>query len=141
MTTTTQETGLADELLERIGETIGDRANAASVFGEPVEREGITVIPVAKAKFGFGGGGGEGKQGPGRGGGGGALVSPLGYIEVRDGAAHFKRIPRPADLLAVVATASLLALALMRASREFQRLAPRRRRSRFIPRVRSRACH
>jgi uncharacterized spore protein YtfJ len=131
MTTTTQETALADELLERIGETVGDRAKAATVFGEPVEREGITVIPVARAKFGFGGGGGEGKQGPGRGGGGGALVSPLGYIEVHDGAARFKRIPRPANLLAVVATASLLTFVLMRASLEFQRLTPRRRRSRF----------
>ena len=141
MTTTMQEeSALADELLQRIGETVGDSAKASTIFGEPVEREGITVIPVAKAKFGFGGGGGEGKQGPGRGGGGGAAVSPLGYIELRDGTARFKRIPRPGNLFAAIATASLLALALTRVSREVQSLAPRRRRSWFIHRSRSRAC-
>jgi uncharacterized spore protein YtfJ len=141
MTTTMREgSELADELLQRIGETVGDRAKASTIFGEPVEREGITVIPVAKAKFGFGGGGGEGKQGPGRGGGGGAIVTPLGYIEVHDGAARFRRITRPADLLAVVATASLAALALTRLTLELRRLAPPRRRSRFSRLSRSRVC-
>jgi uncharacterized spore protein YtfJ len=56
MTTETQEgTALADELLKRIGRAVGDKANVSTVFGEPVERAGITVIPVAKARFGFGG--------------------------------------------------------------------------------------
>jgi len=141
MTTTMQEgSALADELLQRIGETVGDRARASTIFGEPVEREGITVIPVAKAKFGFGGGGGEGKEGPGRGGGGGAAVSPLGYIELRDGAAQFKRIPRPPNPLAFVAAVSLIVVALARVSAEFRRLAPRRHRFWFVRRSRSRAC-
>jgi uncharacterized spore protein YtfJ len=111
---------LVDELLQRIGETVGDKANAATVFGQPVEREGITVIPVAKARFGFGGGGGgtEGatdvEGGGGGGGGGGAMVSPVGYIEVRAGSAEFKRITGPVDMLAVVAAASLAALAFKR---------------------------
>ena len=139
-TTMEEESALTDELLQRIGETVGDKAKASTIFGEPVEREGITVIPVAKAKFGFGGGGGEGKPGPGHGGGGGAAVSPLGYIEVHDGAAKFKRIPRPADLLVVVAAASLLALVLTRASVQLQRLARPRRRSWLVRRTRSRAC-
>ena len=30
-------------------------ARAATVFGEPVKRGVITVIPVAKARWGFGG--------------------------------------------------------------------------------------
>lgn len=109
---------LADELLKRIGQTVGDRATVSTIFGEPVEREGITVIPVAKARFGFGGGGGSGartgEQGSGGGGGGGASVSPIGYIEVRDGTAEFKRISSLVDLLALVAAASLAALALKR---------------------------
>lgn len=58
MTTETHDgTALADELLKRIGETVGDKAKVSTVFGEPVKRAGITVIPVAKARFGFGGGG------------------------------------------------------------------------------------
>ena len=110
---------LVDELLQRIGKTVGDKANASTVFGEPVERGDITVIPVAKARFGFGGGGGgsEGATedgGAGGGGGGGAMVSPIGYIEVRAGSAEFKRITGPVDLLAVVAAASLAALTLKR---------------------------
>ena len=109
---------LADELLQRIGQAVGDKAKASTVFGEPVERDGITVIPVAKARFGFGGGGGAGahggEEGSGGGGGGGAFVSPVGYIEVRDGTARFKRISSPGDLAALVAAASLAALAVKR---------------------------
>jgi uncharacterized spore protein YtfJ len=109
---------LADELLQRIGQTVGDKAKVSIVFGEPVEREGITVIPVAKSRFAFGGGGGAGarggQEGSGGGGGGGALVTPVGYIEVHDRSARFKRISGPADLLAVVATAALAALVVRR---------------------------
>jgi uncharacterized spore protein YtfJ len=112
------ETALAEELLQRIGQTVGDKVKISTVFGEPVEREGITVIPVAKTRFGFGGGGGggtrDGDEGSGGGGGGGALVSPVGYIEVRAGTASFKRITSPFDVLAWVAAASLAALALKR---------------------------
>src|SRR5215470_1350668 len=94
---------LVNELLERIGHTVGEKARVSTIFGDPVERDGITVIPVAKARFGFGGGGGsgsrEGDEGSGGGGGGGVAVSPVGYIEVHDRAAEFKRITTPADLL------------------------------------------
>jgi hypothetical protein len=41
-------------------------------------------------------------------------VSPVGYIEVRDGTVQFKRITTPVDLLALVAAASLAALAIKR---------------------------
>ena len=119
MATETQEgTALADELLKRIGQTVGDKAKVSAVFGDPVEREGVTVIPVAKARFGFVGGGGaggrEGEEGSGGGGGGGALVSPVGYIELHDGAAKFKRISSPTDLLPLVAAAALAALVVGR---------------------------
>ena len=109
---------LVNELLERVGQTVGDKAHVSSVFGEPVERGGLTVIPVAKARFGFGGGGGSGssagEEGSGGGGGGGASVTPIGYIEVRDDSAEFKRISTSTDLLALVAAASLAALAVKR---------------------------
>src|SRR5262245_15015778 len=109
---------LVDELLERIGQTVGQRAQVSAVFGEPVQREGLTVIPVAKARFGFGGGGGSGsragEEGSGGGGGGGAYVTPVGFVEVRDGAAAFRRITTPTDWVAVVAAASIAVLALRR---------------------------
>jgi uncharacterized spore protein YtfJ len=109
---------LVNELLERIGQTVGQRAQVSTIFGEPVEREGVTVIPVAKARFGFGGGGGSGSssgdEGSGGGGGGGVAVSPVGYIEVRDRGAEFKRISTATDVLALVAAASVAALAVKR---------------------------
>jgi uncharacterized spore protein YtfJ len=122
MAAETQEgTQLVNELLDRIGDTVGRKADASTVFGEPVQREGITVIPVAKARFGFGGGGGSGtregdtgSEGSGGGGGGGVAVGPIGYIEVRDGGAEFKRIRTPTDLLALVAAGSLVALTVRR---------------------------
>ncbi len=120
MTTETENgSALAETLVQRIGKTVGDRAQAATIFGKPVEREGITIVPVAKARFGFGGGGGGGTRAGadgsgGGGGGGGALVSPVGYIEIHDGAARFRRITRPTDLVPLVLAASLAALALKR---------------------------
>ena len=110
---------LVNELLERIGETVGERAQASTIFGEAVEREGVTVIPVAKARFGFGGGGGAGTVGEegsrfGRGGGGGGIVTPIGYIEVRDRSSEFKRIFTPLDMLALVIAAPVALLALKR---------------------------
>jgi uncharacterized spore protein YtfJ len=109
---------MVTELLERIGESVGERAQVSTVFGEPVKREHVTVIPVAKARFGFGGGGGAGSrehnEGSGGGGGGGVAVSPVGYIEVRDDGADFKRILTRTDVVALAATASIAALALKR---------------------------
>ena len=83
MTTETQDgTALADELLKQIGQAVGDKANVSTIFGDPVDREGITVIPVAKARFGFGGGGGaggrDGEEGSGGGGGGRGTREPGG---------------------------------------------------------------
>src|SRR5262245_40465540 len=116
---TQQRSELASELLEQIGQTVGQRAQASTVFGQAVEREGVTVIPVAKARFGFGGGGGRGnrgeeQQGAGGGGGGGAAVSPIGYIELHGGGAEFKRITTPWDLLALVVAGSRAAIAVKR---------------------------
>jgi hypothetical protein len=41
-------------------------------------------------------------------------VSPIGFIELRDNSAEFKRISTPRDLLAVVAAASLALVAIRR---------------------------
>ena len=117
---TQERTQLVNDLLERVGQTVGERAHVSTIFGEAVEREGVTVIPVAKARFGFGGGGGSGSRegdegsGGGGGGGGGVAVGPIGYIEVRDRGAEFKRISSPTDTLALVAAASLAVLTVKR---------------------------
>ncbi|HKO56806.1 MAG TPA: spore germination protein GerW family protein [Thermoanaerobaculia bacterium] len=81
-----------NSLVERIGEVVQVHANARQVYGEPVERGGLTIIPVARVQWGFGGGGiGHGALERG-GGGGGARATPAGYIEVRDGQAEYRPI-------------------------------------------------
>ncbi len=109
---------MVTELLERIGQAVGEKAQVSTIFGEPVQREHVTVIPVGKARFGFGGGGGSGSresnEGSGGGGGGGVAVSPVGYIEVHDDGAEFKRILTRTDVVALATTASIAALALKR---------------------------
>ena len=51
----------ARELIEGVREALSVR----QVFGEPVERDGVTVIPAATV-IGGGGGGGGGSRAPGR---------------------------------------------------------------------------
>ncbi len=86
------------EVLNRFGE-IHERATVKTVFGEPYQMNGRTIIPVAKVSFGFGFGGGQGTPkangpqsageagrdaGGGAGGGGGGRVSvrPVAVLEV-----------------------------------------------------------
>jgi uncharacterized spore protein YtfJ len=81
-----------DAILENLADRLGDSASAAAVFGQAVEREGVTVIPVARVRWGVGGGGGGRARRHGGGAGGGVIASPVGYIELRDGAAHYRPI-------------------------------------------------
>jgi uncharacterized spore protein YtfJ len=95
---------------ERLAERVGATARASAVFGDAVEREGVTVIPVARAKWGFGGGSGGREGEEGSGGGGGTSVSPIGYIELRAGGARFRRIN--SSLKIVVALVAAVACGL-----------------------------
>lgn len=80
----------AAELLERVADRIGLHAGARAVFGEPVERDGVTVIPVAQTIIGTGAGSGSSADEElGAGAGGGALSRPLGYIEIVAGGARY----------------------------------------------------
>lgn len=68
-----------------------DLVSVRTVFGEPVERDGVVVIPAATVGLGGGGGGGQdqegnGGEGVGYGGGGkavGAFVVTEGNVEWR----------------------------------------------------------
>lgn len=98
-------------LLQGLAERFGASARASAVFGEPVEREGVTVIPVARATWGIGGGSGGEPPNEGSGGGGGSVVSPIGYIEIHADRAEFKRLrDRRASMLLGGVTAGLLGL-------------------------------
>ena len=110
-----EKTSSADRFIGTIAEKLGAVAKAATVFGEPVERDGITVIPVAKARWGFGGGAGQRKDEDGAGGGGGVQVTPVGFIEIRSHEANFRPI-RTASLPWIIA-GGILSLFLLRKTR------------------------
>lgn len=83
-------------LIERLIVAAGGRGGAQAVFAPPVERGGVTVIPVARVRWGAGGGRGwSPEQGEGSGGGAGVIADPVGYVEVTDQGAVFRPIERP----------------------------------------------
>jgi uncharacterized spore protein YtfJ len=108
-----------DEVLSTLAERLGATLTASSIFGTPVERDGITVIPVATLRLGFGGGSGtepDRKQ-SGEGAGGGGFAVPTGYIEIRDGRSRFVRIARPARTAAMTLGAVLVGMTVIRLTR------------------------
>ncbi len=92
-----QAAGPAATLLERLAERLGGQAGAAAVYGTPVERDGVTVIPVAKVTWGLGvrGATKTAAEDSEPRGGGGVMVAPLGYIEIAQGQARFRPIRDP----------------------------------------------
>ena len=74
------------EVLDSIQGT-HDSLSVKRCYGDPIELDGVTVIPVARASGGAGGGGGEGTDEHDAGGGGfgtgfGLRVNPIGVYEV-----------------------------------------------------------
>jgi uncharacterized spore protein YtfJ len=97
-----EATMAATDILHQIGESLGSSATVKSVFGEPIQAGGKTVIPVAKVAYGFGGGFGTGhgkvdpkggRSGEGGGGGGGVRAFPAGALEISEDGTRF--IPFP----------------------------------------------
>jgi uncharacterized spore protein YtfJ len=66
--------------------TIRETLTARRVFGEPIERDGVVVIPAAVV---YGGGGGGVGVPQGDGGGFGLLARPTGAFVVKDGTARW----------------------------------------------------
>jgi uncharacterized spore protein YtfJ len=73
-----------EKLLKSTVEELDRLLNPKNVLGEPIERDGATVIPIVSYGFGFGAGGGAGgegvKAGEGGGTGAGGGIKPIGAI-------------------------------------------------------------
>lgn len=103
----------ASSLVERLAQEVTASASAQAIYGTPVERNGITVIPVARTFYGFGAGGGSRlAKAEGAGGGAGAAIIPVGYIELKQGSTRFR--PIRSSVVPLVAVSGLIALALLR---------------------------
>ncbi|MCL4838266.1 MAG: hypothetical protein KJ058_09915 [Thermoanaerobaculia bacterium] len=102
--------------LHDLAERIRSGISVGQVFGEPVEANGRTLIPVARVAFGFGGGLGASREGQravatgedkSAGAGGGGAASPVGVIEIAAEGTRF--IPaNPGRWLAAGAAVGLL---------------------------------
>lgn len=101
-------------MIERLAEKLGGSADARTVYGDAVVHDGVTVIPVAKIAYGLGGGTGSGEQGSGEGGGGGVSATPVGFIEIRDREASFRRIPDPLALAPLIVAGGAAAALILR---------------------------
>ena len=113
----------ADGLLERLAGLVGARAGVQAVFGEPVRRDEVTVVPIARVRWGFGGGGGSAEGTPtgaasGSGGGGGVAADPVGYLELNGTGVTFRSIrdpyPSPAFVLVAGVTVAIVIRAVAR---------------------------
>jgi uncharacterized spore protein YtfJ len=110
-----------NSFLDGLAQRLGGTANAATIFGAPVERGDVTVIPVARAAYAFGGGSGTRSGEEGSGGGGGVQVAPVGYIEIRSGVVLYKPIRDWAVLIPVLAAGGLLTVVAARGIARFLR--------------------
>ena len=70
-----------DEILSKAGTS----GAVKRVFGEPIERDGVTVVPVARIMQGGGGGEGTNQDAEGGGGGFGLIARPVGVYRIEGG--------------------------------------------------------
>jgi uncharacterized spore protein YtfJ len=100
-----------------------DAITVKRVFGEPYEKNGVTVIPAARVQGGAGGGGGEGPEGQGKGSGTGFGLSarPVGAYVIRGDevswrpAVDLNRIILGGQIVAIVALLTIRAIVKARA--------------------------
>lgn len=93
-----------ERLLKGTVEELEKLLNARNVLGDPIERDGATVIPIVSYGFGFGAGGGtdggEAGKGTGAGTGAGGGIKPLGAIIIDGSGARVEAVQGAANSLA-----------------------------------------
>lgn len=75
--------------VEQVLARSGEMMSAGRVFGSPIERDGITLVPVAWVVGGGGGGVGGSPESPGDGAGFGLVSIPIGAYAIKNGEARF----------------------------------------------------
>lgn len=115
-----------EELFEGVVDTVGRSAHVETIYGDPVESNGRTVIPAASVSYGFGGGAGgdspteEDDHEPGEeaeygfGYGGGVSAKPVGALEISENGTRFVRFDERAPAGALIVAGVLIGVALSR---------------------------
>jgi len=100
--------------VDEVFSTARDAVTVKRVYGEPYEKDGLTLIPAASVRSGAGGGTGHDEKGQeGEGGGFGVTGSPAGAYVVKDGSAKWIPAVDPNRLFLMVGMAVIVYL-LMR---------------------------
>jgi uncharacterized spore protein YtfJ len=109
--------------LSELARWVADATTVRRVFGEPIERDGVTVVPVASVSGGAGGGGGHDAGGQeGEGGGLGVRARPVGAFVLRDGEVQWRPVIDLSQLAAFgAASVAVIALASVRTARHLAR--------------------
>jgi uncharacterized spore protein YtfJ len=117
----------APEIFETVAEMSRNIGIADAVFGSPIDRDGVTVIPVARLARGAGAGSGtEPGEGGGGGGGFGVTARPVGAFVIRNHRVSW----RPAlDLNRVITGGQIVTVVALLTVRAVVRSRRRRRRN------------
>ena len=102
-----------------------DALTVKRVFGEPYEKDGVTIIPAARVQGGAGGGSGEDPQSQGKGSGSGFAMTarPVGAFILREGelswrpAVDVNRIVLGGQVVLIVALLTVRAIIKAKAKR------------------------
>jgi uncharacterized spore protein YtfJ len=100
-----------DQLLKNTVAELDRLLNAKNILGDPIERDGATVIPIVSYGFGFGAGGGTGgdaggKSGAGAGTAAGGGIRPVGAIIIDANGARVEPVKGMATSLAEIAAST-----------------------------------
>ena len=102
----------AASMMQTLRDTFTSHAGVKTLYGDPIEVQGRTIIPVARISYGFGAGSGSkrNEESSGGGGGGGLNSTPVGFIEVTAQRTRFVSIVPGRKLLGVAAGGMLVGL-------------------------------
>ncbi len=84
----------AEDTVLSLSDNFAAKADAKSVYGEPIHAGNRTIVPVAKVGYLLGAtsGGRNGETVGGGSGGGGVLARPVGYIEITDAGTRYVKL-------------------------------------------------
>lgn len=107
------------ELMRDVEQAVTSSASVKNIFGEPIQHNGRTVVPVARVAYGFGGGGGSGKlpEGEGGGAGVGVVALPVGVVDISDEGTRYISFSPNKKLLGAFAVGALAGMFLLRRKR------------------------
>ena len=111
--------------IEELTEGMRDSLSVKRVFGDPYERDGVTIIPVASVTGGGGGGGDNSPETGGSGAGFGMLAKPAGVYVIKNGEVSWQ----PAiDINRAILGGQVLGLVVLLTLRSFVKKRAKKRR-------------